>query len=489
VLFPLIGPAIRKAITSTLRNMLDSLNHTLDVGFSWRGLTWWLEALRTGKPFAEVVLLHTLHYRVEQVFLIHRDSGLLLLHATAKAVTPQDGDLVSGMLTAIHDFMRDSFGVQDHEALDAVQMGELSIWIEPGPQAIVAAVVRGHGSPDLRTAIQEAVEAIHFEQRLSLEDFDGNAAPFESSRHHLEACLLEQYRPRRQRTAPLLWIIAAAVVGGLAIWGVSAMQERQRWASFLERLRAEPGVVITSAQRRDGQYVLSGLRDPLAADPYQLLHEARLDPTAMRARWETYHALHPPFILHRAIALLSPPETVQLSLIDHILHAQGRAPHAWIVDAERLARLIPGVAEFRREYLLDTTLAALGEITTQIEQETLVFRKNTLQLVADQEAALERLGASLRRLHELAHAAGARAHILIRGHTDRTGDEGRNQRLSHERAEAILSALLVRGLPASTMSATGIGARSPLSDEVTEEDRALNRRVSFRVSLTGTAIP
>jgi hypothetical protein len=50
---------------------------------------------------AEVALLHTLRYRGERGFLIYGDSGLLLLQVEAKAVTPQDGDLNSGMLTVI----------------------------------------------------------------------------------------------------------------------------------------------------------------------------------------------------------------------------------------------------------------------------------------------------------------------------------------------------------------------------------------------------
>ncbi|MGH8065448.1 MAG: OmpA family protein [Candidatus Entotheonellia bacterium] len=487
ILFPLIGPAIRKAIASALRSMIDSLNHSLEVSLSWRGVKWQLEAMRTGKPFAEVVLLHTLHYRVEQVFLIYRESGLLLLHVAAKAVTPQDGDLVAGMLTAIQDFIRDSFGVQAGEGLATVQMGELTVWIEQGPQAIVAAVVRGHGPQELRTVVQEAVEAIHLDQREQLEDFRGDIAPFASSQYYLEACLLEQYRPRAQRTSPLLWIIGAVILGALGWWGGWAIQEHQRWTSFLETLRAEPGIVVTTAGRRDGTYVLSGLRDPLAADPLRLLQEAQLDPSAVMSRWELYHALHPPFVLHRARALLSPPDTVQLSLDTHVLHARGTAPHAWILEAERLARLIPGVAEFRREQLVDTTLAELAALKQQIEQDTVLFRKNAPQLMPGQEEALQQLSANLHRLYELTQDANAHMHIEIIGHTDATGGEGKNQRLSQDRAEWMLSALVAQGVPRASLSAMGVGAKEPLFDEVTDEDRALNRRISFRVNLTGIA--
>jgi OOP family OmpA-OmpF porin len=58
-------------------------------------------ALRTGTSFAEVVLLNTLLYRVEQVFLIERESGLLLQHVRSAAVRTEDADMVAGMLTAI----------------------------------------------------------------------------------------------------------------------------------------------------------------------------------------------------------------------------------------------------------------------------------------------------------------------------------------------------------------------------------------------------
>src|SRR5688572_18709081 len=76
-LFPIFGPAIRKAIAASLSSMLESLNQSLEHSLSWRAVQWRITAARTGKSFAEVVLLKTLVYRVEQVFLIERESGLL----------------------------------------------------------------------------------------------------------------------------------------------------------------------------------------------------------------------------------------------------------------------------------------------------------------------------------------------------------------------------------------------------------------------------
>ncbi|HEY9779543.1 MAG TPA: hypothetical protein V6D09_05335 [Leptolyngbyaceae cyanobacterium] len=77
-LFPVMGPAIRKAVSTALKTLTESMNQTLDQSLSPQSFKWRLEALQTGKSFAEVVILRTLVYRVEQVFLIHKQTSLVL---------------------------------------------------------------------------------------------------------------------------------------------------------------------------------------------------------------------------------------------------------------------------------------------------------------------------------------------------------------------------------------------------------------------------
>ncbi|HEX5134923.1 MAG TPA: OmpA family protein, partial [Thermoanaerobaculia bacterium] len=141
-LFPVMGPAIRKAISSALASMIESLNETLEKSFSVQGLKWRWEAWRTGKPLPEIILLRTLVYRVEQVFLIHRKTGLLLQHVSATSRGVQDADMISGMLTAIRDFVHDSFGGNREDSLDSFRVGEFTVRIEQGPEAVLAAVIR-----------------------------------------------------------------------------------------------------------------------------------------------------------------------------------------------------------------------------------------------------------------------------------------------------------------------------------------------------------
>ena len=95
-IFPVLGPAIRKAIAETLAGLVASINRALEHGVSPRGLRWRFEAWRTGVPYAQIVLKHALIYRVEQVFLIHADSGLMLAHAKLPELEGSDADLISG---------------------------------------------------------------------------------------------------------------------------------------------------------------------------------------------------------------------------------------------------------------------------------------------------------------------------------------------------------------------------------------------------------
>ncbi|MDQ7003641.1 MAG: hypothetical protein Q9N67_01415 [Ghiorsea sp.] len=143
-LFPVMGPAIRKSINNTITEMMQSLNQTLENSFSIQGLKWRLEAKRTGKTFAEVVMVNTLVYRVEQVFLIHKETGLLLHHVSHDPALTADADVVSSMLTAVQDFVRDSFASNTSQGIDNLRMGDLEVMIETSPDVVLAVICRGN---------------------------------------------------------------------------------------------------------------------------------------------------------------------------------------------------------------------------------------------------------------------------------------------------------------------------------------------------------
>lgn len=483
-LFPVIGPAIRKAIAASLSGMLESLNRTIEHSVSWRAIKWRITAMTTGKSFAEIVLLNTLVYRVEQVLLIDRRSGLLLQHVTSDPKAVQDPDMISGMLTAIRDFSRDSFRVSEDDALDALRIGELSVWIEQGPYAILAAVIRGTPPRELRLALQEAIERAHAFYGDALRSFDGDTRAFENLRPTLEDCLQFQYTPGTRRPSRTLWATVGVVTLALVAWGYLTVQSRARWNDYLDALRAEPGIVVVAAERRAGQYVVRGLRDPLARDPASLLPAHRLAASSVSGSWQLYQALDPSLVLARARQLLRPPSTAALQYVDGVLSASGEAPADWIVDSARLAPALPGVNRYDARPVIDTSIRRIG---SALAEAPVLFMKGSTTLVPEGEQRLATVRELLRSVDALARLQGLHARIEIKGHADSDGPPESNNPLSVRRAAYVQDVLRAEGLRSVDLTAIGVGSGEPLSAGATENDKQRNRRVSLRVLPSGSS--
>jgi OOP family OmpA-OmpF porin len=491
-LFPIIGPATRKAIAEALGAMVQSLNQTLEHSFSVQGLKWRIEGWRTGKSFAEVVMLKTLVYRVEQVFLIHKETGLLLHHVAAAGTVTEDADMVSGMMTAIQDFVQDSFqgGKADKSGtLDTFRVGDLVVWIEQGALAIVEGVMRVKTPEDLRLIFHQALEKIHNDFGTELKEFQGDAALFEGVRPELQSCLQAQYGAGQEEAKPKsrlkpLHVIGAVLLLALLVGGFFWVREYRRWNAYVTRLKSEPGLVLIGADRGWFGYSVRGLRDPLAADPNTFAADASLNPQKIEASWEPYHSLSSEFIKRRAQHVLQPPASIALTYDDGKLSAAGVASREWISQSRLLARALPGVNEYRDENVVEAGRQELNVLKQKLETITVRFQENSSQLVPGQETAIDELIAGFRQLYQLAPGSAREMKVQIIGHTDTTGTEHVNLPLSRERAEAIRALLAAKVEGMGTVEIVGMGTSAPLRPETTPEDREFNRSVTIKVNLT-----
>ena len=361
-LHPIIGPIVRKSVAETLRRLLQSFNQTLEHTFSWRGLKWRWEAMRTGRSFAEVVMLRSLVYRVEQLFLIHRETSLSLLHVTSDPGLSKDSDMVAGMLSAIQDFARDSFSTGEDSALEEFRVGELQVWIVPGRHAYLAAVIRGNPPRELRPALEETIETVHVLKGTALAEFAGDASTFESLRPELELALRAQYAAtKKEGKSTRAWIVIL-LLAALATAGVIlALRNQGRWKNFLHRLKEQPGLVVTEARKGWlGRSEVRGLRDASAPDPAAIAREAKLDPARIDFQWSDYLALDSASVKRRFEQRFSVPEQTRISLNDGVVEITGPVPYEWLDRVRREATLIPGVrsvAETGADIVYDPDLA------------------------------------------------------------------------------------------------------------------------------------
>ncbi|MDR4495992.1 MAG: hypothetical protein AB7P17_08485 [Nitrospirales bacterium] len=480
---PILGPAIRKAVSRAMRGMLQSLNQTLEYGMSWQGLQWRWEAWKTGRPFAEVVLLHTLRFRVEQVFLIHKRTGLLLNHVMAEGVTGQGEEVISGMLTAIQDFVRDSFHQSQDEGLESLRIGELTVWVEQGPSAILASVIRGAPPVKLRDVLQGTVETIHAQYSEALRNFQGDAGPFLETRLSLEDCLQAQFVKKPGGLPVAVWVLVVACIGLIGWWAYQASLQHQQWTSFLNRIGAEPGIVITSVQEESGQTVFFGLRDPLAADPTNVLQEMGYPADAATFRLEPFIALTPEMLYKRALKILQPPETVTVSIDGSQVVLVGQATHAWISEVAQRSLAIPGITSVNMERLTDTALKRFETLRQVLEGQSLNFLPGQANIPVEESSKLEEVKRTLRQLEAAARELRLEPSVRVLGYSSPDGPEIINTRLSEIRAKEVLKVLQSLSLRAISLVAVGRGV-DPSARDVGASRLGISnpRRVSFEVA-------
>ena len=482
-LFPVMGPAIRRSILETLRSFLESFNQVLDQSLSVKGLKWRLEALRTGRSFTEVALLHSLVFRVEQVFLIHKKTGLPIGHAVASAVAMQDPSLVSGMLSAIQDFVRDSFHTSQGQGINRMNVGDLDVWVEEGPYAILACVIRGIAPRDLRDRMAEVLEIVHREYSAQLDLFDGETAPFVKVGGELSRCLELRFKEDAKKksfgfvyaTAALLFLLVAVWVGWRAV-------QYARWDRLVNNLREQPGFVITSFGRDRGHFVVRGMRDPLAADPAQFIKASDVNPADGEFHWGGYYALDDGIVEQRAKSTLSPPPTVTLAVKSGLLFVSGAASANWVKDIQSRAWQVPGIRAVELSPELNPGRLAFNQAKTEIESAVVKFPVASAAPSPGEALALRNLAATIQSLLQAADTLRQSANVEVLGHTDSTGAEAVNLGLSQRRADRVASELGQAGVPERILRARGVGTTNPLRAEDNEENRQFNRSVTFRIS-------
>ncbi len=423
-IFPVLGPAIRKSIAETMSSLVRSINNAVEQSLSLQGMTWRVESWRTGVPYPQIVIKHALVYRVEQAFLVHAETGLLLEHVSAPELDLPDADLISSMLSAIQDFVRDSFRPGEGAMLRTFNVGEYTVQVEAGPRALLAVVIRGQAPDDVLRKQQDTLETVHLEFASQLADFNGDATPFVPSRPLLEDCLetvLTTSKPKGKR-AWLKWVIPLAIV--VLILGGLWIKASLRWSRGLAALRAEPGIVVVDASRGWGGWHISGLRDPVAREPRDVLAAAGITPGALDEKWEPYLSLNPALVASRALR---------------------------------------GVDSLRKA----------------IQSDRILFAPGTSQLDETAIAKLTSLAVRYRELEQEAVQANGTVRLELIGRTDPSGTDATNATLAQKRVDAVAGWLESSGISPTRLGHNALATAQPIVLPDSSESARVNRSVSF----------
>ncbi|MEN8839681.1 MAG: OmpA family protein [Octadecabacter sp.] len=120
---------------------------------------------------------------------------------------------------------------------------------------------------------------------------------------------------------------------------------------------------------------------------------------------------------------------------------------------------------------LPTKEECLASITAVTEARKITFEPSSATIASEGAGILNDIAEILQRCANL--------RIEIAGYTDSQGSEDGNQRLSQQRADAVLDGLRVRRVPVSSFRSVGYGEANPIADNETAEGREANRRIEF----------
>ncbi len=430
-LYPVIGQAIRKAVAEAMKNLARTVNQKLDQALSFRLFKARLKARLKGVSVDEAVLSEVLPFQVHEVFYIHKNSGLLLAHVSAKEQNSEVKDVISGMLTAIKNFAQNALGEDGQQQdLNVIEYDDFQIFLENGRYAFVAVVISGVPTDLFYKKVKKLERVLHKEYAGILRDFNGETQQLEGLVPYLAAFLSEFQKQESASAGAPFWAKAAV----LAIFLFLLIMGFHFLFSFASSLNKKPATTV-----KESSISTAGLLRQLKS--------------------------------HLLPALGDKVENLRVIVDGQVLYLQGKVNNAndRIKIAQTVARLtdLPVIVN---QLSIDSTQKALLE---RVNSTKILFAPGESKLSKRQKAKLQLLVPILKKI--------TTQKIILVGRSDSIGSERSNFKISQQRARAVKDYLIQQGISADRIKIENKGSRAPLASNKSEQGRALNRSVTFRV--------
>ncbi len=134
----------------------------------------------------------------------------------------------------------------------------------------------------------------------------------------------------------------------------------------------------------------------------------------------------------------------------------------------------------RQEALLRKKLAGTGVRIVREGHDIRLIMPNDITFATDQAEVRPQFYRTLNAVATVLNGF-PETQVLVTGHTDSTGSDAYNQRLSERRALAVAQYLQAQGVDPARLEARGMGERAPIASNATASGRAQNRRVEIRI--------
>ena len=272
-LYPVIGSTISKYMVEVVQDINTKVESTL----SPEGIKRKFRAKMQGVSEAELIFKESIGYRVRAIFLIDKDSGLVIQEIQIPGEQHLDSDMLAGMLTAIRSFANDCIAAGSE--LDSIDYGDWQIPLEVAGYCYLAVIVAGEPPKEFITKIRRVLGEIVIEHDEAIQNFDGNLANVprgirEKLEQLTETKKDDPIKNKKSSSPIVLWLLIFLLGLILVPWGMASY--RHRVAQSIEQSTAieldaapELSVYRLDPSVRDGKLTVRG------RVPSQYLSESR----------------------------------------------------------------------------------------------------------------------------------------------------------------------------------------------------------------------
>lgn len=179
VLSPMMGKMIKKYISIEIKKLQDKIDQQVKRSFSLKRYYHLIRAKVFGIESSALFLadLDDFKTRVQDIFIIQRNSGLVIASAHADETQGGDGDIFSGMLTAIKAFGEDAFSKnKSHkQELEFIEYDSHKIFLQSHHNYFFAVVLNGSLNISEKDKLETQLrEFAGKEKRLNIQDINGD---------------------------------------------------------------------------------------------------------------------------------------------------------------------------------------------------------------------------------------------------------------------------------------------------------------------------
>ncbi|MBN2089160.1 OmpA family protein [candidate division KSB1 bacterium] len=492
-LYPIIGKTIRKSVAEAMKKLVDTVNQKIDQTFRSKIFRQKITSRITGVPDSQLAVRDALPFHVEEIFCIHRESGLLIAHESAnQANASVDENLIAGMLTAIRAFGADTLKTENPQEIMEIQYEEYKIIVEIGLYSYLGIIISGIAPPDLKDELQKLDRKIHNHYHKILRNYDGEITQFgeitKLFRKFINHFNISPTPDRAKKTksyfAYLLIILAVLILMLFSLIYIKPYINYYRLKStFMTQVnKTELANQPIKYQKHADRLIISGTVASLAMKdsvneiirkfPNSAKIENRLSITDIDLlEKQLIHRINQKFTQKNHLPIRNPVFQIQ----DGALVIEGEVEDITLKRA--IGFFLDEITDYRIILNLLKVIPAPG---LSVEQAKAIINQMDIYFAPGdsliQVADIPKLDSLVKILKNFDHYV-----LLIKGYSDSLANPAFNFKLSQGRSKTVTKYLLSQNIPEKCLKAESHGISSPIAPNTTIEGRAKNRRVEFEL--------